>query len=344
MKNYLKLFLAINLVSASNTFTQDLINPYQNFLGTLAAQLNNPILNCKYQYPPQTNYNAPNPEGMLFSPAARTVLQSSGYDGEYQIILSDFPWLYDKGPIVIPIPLFASLAKTYTIEAASFPFTTPCWDQPSSCVYPAYGSLAERHFFMPDDQYNTTTKKWNLLTNSVSDNFIGSPLYITAPTTLVSMRYVTDEVNSFTSPFIPHTIIKHTIYLHCTSSPTSDIINQFTFYYDNTRGALRYYPFKIDNYSTSGNAGVWDILFRPEVVTDIRDKIGAYVCDYSQVSNADWFDGGTIDYFPFQYSNHLCANNPLPSSQFVSTYDASPLNGEEFRARSHNFVFQLLIV
>ena len=36
--------------------------------------------------------------------------------------------------------------------------------------------------------------------------------------------------------YLPHTAIKHTVYIHCTSSYTSDIMDSIVWVYDNTRG------------------------------------------------------------------------------------------------------------
>lgn len=93
---YVKMMVLLPLLSVS----QDLINPYQDFTNTWVEQDLFQMLNCKYQYPPQSNYNAPNLSQFLYSPAARDKVSSSSYTGEYQIILDQFPWMFQYVEII----------------------------------------------------------------------------------------------------------------------------------------------------------------------------------------------------------------------------------------------------
>src|SRR5437867_748428 len=109
-KIFISTCIVIITVKASTT-AQDLINPYKDFNGTP------PIIGSTsiYRYPPTTGYNASNPNGFLFTPAARQFYHSSQYSGEYMICLRDHPWYIN--------PVFQNLAKTFKIEVVSFPFT-----------------------------------------------------------------------------------------------------------------------------------------------------------------------------------------------------------------------------
>ena len=215
MKNLILFLLLFEITG--KIYGQDLINPYQNFDNTLLFQVpGSTLLNCKYQYPPQTNYNATNPNHFLYTPSQRDFMASS-YLGEYQIVLNEFPWFKNL--------IFRPLAKTFKIEAASFPFTMPCWDQPSSCTYPSYGTLNQRSLYMPDDVYDGLSVKWGNLYNSHIGNFNLVEKWISEPATLVTRQFNVDPVQTPISVFYPHTILKHTIYLHCDVNYFSDIVD-----------------------------------------------------------------------------------------------------------------------
>ncbi|MBK8845273.1 MAG: hypothetical protein IPO27_01455 [Bacteroidetes bacterium] len=350
MKTYLIIGLLFSLILRART--QDLINPYQEFQNTWTEQNPNFPLNCIYQYPPQANYNAPNLDDFLYTPAARFKIGTGQYDGEYQIILDQLPWNFEYyGPCPQGLCLiesnFKELGKSLKLEVVSFPFTMPCWDQPSSCTYPNYGTNTTRDLYMPDDPF--ASGKWNNLTNTFEGPFPG-PLYdISSPTALVSRQFMNDPVsNPSADIWLPHTIIKHTVFLHCENNTSSPIINQFSWYYDNTRGNMKTYPFRAENTVPPTNNADHDVFFRPEILTNIDDGSAVYQCDFNRNSNDDWFDGGSLDYFPLANSNTSCQStnqyvtNPTPFDlyvdQFTPNWFAAPFN-PELRAHLYQSVF-----
>lgn len=300
-------------------FSQDLIDPYKDYSGMSIL--------TDIKYPPPYGYNAANPNNFSFYPEFRSPYACTQYIGEYMIFLNEHLWNKSSA--------FSQLAKTYSIEAVSFPFTVPCWDQPSSCAYPIYGSNSERILMMPDDLFDITTAKWGNLHNKYSSQFILSPqtnsFFISDAGMLVTRQFVLDNnhpIISFNGGMYPHTVLKHTIYLHCTSSYSSDVIASFSFYFDNTRGRMRYYPFQADNGQQLVDCAKWDVGFKPEILID-PDELNNIL--YTINDNSNWFDGGTINYFPFDESSNIyCTNfNPNIADLYANTFSSNPLNSLE---------------
>ena len=182
---------------------------------------------------------------------------NGGYTGEYMITMQDHFWRI----------AYPNNALSYKVEVVGYPFTMSCWDQPQSCAYPI-SPLSTRDMYMPDDAYNSVIKKWNNLVNVRSDgDFTGDIGGFTNPEVLVSKFFLNDVVLNLPSRnVLPHTVTKHTVYLHCGSSTNDGVISQFSFYYDNTRGRMRNYPFEKDNASGSTSSSFWDVILRPELM------------------------------------------------------------------------------
>ena len=70
--------------------------------------------------------------------------------------------------------------------------------------------------------------------------------------------------NYYQQCHLPHTILKHTLYFHCTEQGTNEIIDSVWWLYDNTRGTMKKYPFctpPTDHLSIEPI--VYDVCFRP---------------------------------------------------------------------------------
>ncbi len=103
---------------------------------------------------------------------------------------------------------------------------------------------------------------------------------------------------------LPHSTIKIVINFHCGPDINNDpIIKSFIYYYDNTRGRMRYYPFIACN-NTSADPSEYDVIFVPEIL---------YPSDlYYNTFSQEILPDGTLDYFPF-------SEIVLPSSNCNST-------------------------
>lgn len=324
MSNKINLFIFLIYTTALTVSGQDMINTYS---------LPSSFLTADYQYPPTSGYSASNPNGFLFTPWARSNISSGSYIGEYQIALDRHPW-FIQSP-------FSGYAKTCKTEVVSFPFTVNCWDQ-TGCTYSITGSNSTRTLVMPNDSYNSGTNKWGDLNRFYEEEFGNLSSFVTEASTLVSYAFLaaSSMYNQRPSNF-PHTALKHTIELHCSSDPNDDIIASFSFIYDNTRGRMKYYPFKNNNDAQGAGSSMYDVVYRPE---NLIDPDRTYGYQYNDSSNSGWFDGGTINYFPYSEINPQCglpALIPSNSDYFVGSanFTQNPNNTYEWLASAYDYTF-----
>lgn len=323
MKNIIFKFLGILILNTMNLYAQDIFNPYVD-LTTKGIPYQHPP-----QYPPYPGipYGAINPNGINWHSDNSSI--SGGYTGEYMISLKNHFWDFD--------PKFSGLAKTYSMEVVSFPFTVNCWDDATGCASPI-SPLDKRVLTMPDDQYNNVDKWGDLSRIKENGSFTSSPTAIsgqsagTIPEALVTTSFKANlSWGISTRTHLPHTIIKHTVYLHCDNTTTSDVISQFSFYYDNTRGRMRFYPFLNDNASTSYPAQAWDVVFKPELIVEpYLNQPSLSYYNLNGYTNSNWFDnGGTINYFPFLSASNSCNNSLFPPNDGANFYygDINSYNG-----------------
>nr|MBK9650423.1 hypothetical protein [Bacteroidota bacterium] len=268
------------------------------------------------------NYGAPNITSPPFLYDWSQPPINGGYTGEYMITMQDHFWRI----------AYPNNALSYKVEVVGFPFTMSCWDQPQSCAYPI-SPLSTRDMYMPDDSYNSVTKKWNNLVNVRSNGeFTGDIGGSFIPEVLVSKFFLNAVVFNLPSRnILSHTVTKHTIYLHCGSSTNDGVISQFSFYYDNTRGRMRNYPFEKDNAPGSTSSCFWDVIFRPELMiapVSLFHNTDKYFFD--EPDNSDWITGGSINYFPLAENTANASCNiivPLSSDEFaqlIATYSGQP--------------------
>ncbi|MCX6274848.1 MAG: hypothetical protein NTV09_06545, partial [Bacteroidetes bacterium] len=272
------------------------------------------------------------------------------YNGEYQIDLSNIPW--GNQSRVSPGIDINNFLISYEIEAVSFPFSLDC-AFPNS-TYPdgncGYGNT--RELIMPEDNYyNSNSNSWDYpLTSQISTNKLSRYVlqtgtrpdinsWMSSPNSLVSSTFEGGGVGNDRNA-LPHTILKHTIRLHCGTSLTgSPIINSFSFLLDHTRGKMREYPFTSSN--TPGGIATHDIVIKPELWMLNSDYSKTENCEaYSIPSNiinqcsAVWGSilGGTLDYQPYNeiddndctVLSYVPVNNPA-NSFTVDAYTADRL-------------------
>ena len=225
----IKLLLIIVLTSYSIIIiAQDVMNPYIN------------LTNIDLNFSPNEVTIFP-PSWASQSPPYYTWANKglvSGYSGEYEINLAWHPWntYFSQG-------IGFGLHISYGMEIVSFPFTPDCVFSPLGCS--GLASSTERNLYMPSDPYDSNTDSWGGLSNK----FYQPRLQNTTDQTLASQAFG-ESVPLFygqNDKILPHTVIKHTVYVHCGpltySPPYPDIEYSFSWTYDNTRGRMRYYPF-----------------------------------------------------------------------------------------------------
>jgi len=241
------------------------------------------------------------------------------FTGEYQIFLKsqnsadDHYW---KNPI------FANNLISYKIEAVSFPFTTNCMN----CQGPFLNSpFSDRKLKMPDSNfpYNPLLKSWvrnfigiDTTTPCSSTNVFDFKLMreyrggyglsiVTASSgqnhfsTLVSRTFSLEGCDESHPQRViyPHTILKHTMYMHCGNQITDPIVDSFSFVLDHTRGKMSYYPFTVDNF-TNGDETERDITICP------RFELPLEYFDPSAPNSLN-----TPNYYPLAYNPAFCSNH-----------------------------------
>lgn len=250
----------------------------------------------------------------------------TGYEGEYQIFLDEYRWQ----------PTFYAYAK---IEAVSFPFTPK----------PEIPDINVREMVMPDlDSYGFNADgdicqgwAWNstnvgdqqapqrdLMREAIVDfegNNAGGSFYMTDHCMLISKAWndVTGPPHDCSVPlqrtFLPHTILKHTVYFVNNQQQKVDSIS---WVYDHTRGRMRNYPFCWD---CGTLPAAYDVCFRPYAIADPGGH------DYAATSNATWTGTvgvpyGTPNYFKAPYDQagwNIEVWPDQPTQPFYTTWVAA---------------------
>ncbi|HRS08795.1 MAG TPA: T9SS type A sorting domain-containing protein [Bacteroidia bacterium] len=334
--------------------SQDIINPYLSYSTNQYPSIfygGNVPLNYNFEHPMVfgdiSSYKSPN---------------NLYYLGEYELCVRKHFWWDLLGFENVPFP--TNVSVSYQYEMVSFPFTMNCAftnstnqnsSDPPGCNFE---STQDRFLYMPDpsstQHVNTLTEDYwvysvngltwsNKLYNKTNIQKIdasgyssgvlagaGSP-YIA--NTLVSAAFeATNGIGNSNGnedrKAIPHTVIKHTLNLHngVNASPSNIVLSYF-FYYDNTRGRMRFYPFVPIN-SQGGSQNSHDVIFVPEIITNLhQDNAGNYdkPHEYDDNYNSDLIlPGGVLNYFPTGELPlyPLCGNSPcslpLPGNTFAT--------------------------
>lgn len=220
----------------------------------------------------------------------------TGYSGEYEISMIRHPWRFYTAQGSPPQTLHLS----YSMEVVSFPFMPSCTFLNNGCQI--LSNQLIRPLYLPHDPYNNTDKSWGDLSNV----FTAPEFSNTFDQTLASNAFVRTNplVADFQNKILPHTVIKHTVYIHCgsevNSPPYPPVLYSFSWVYDNTRGRMRYYP--PCNCNCTGLGGCtqddWDITFIPEILTYSGHN-------YNESDPTVLMPSGTLDYFPYSELSNL---------------------------------------
>gem|GEM_PF-1451301 len=229
---------------------------------------------------------------------------SAALDGEYQ-------WYWDERPASIPfwftdtLP-WSGLYRSWRIEAVSFPFVT---DKPRTLAADSVTRLLTAVF----DTLNYPLTR----TGNLNGQQLGPPasyaVDINEPLTLASNSFTSNAPASFGTKFLPHTILRHTLYIHATDHPNSRKVDSIAFIVDLTRGGMRRYPFRDVNFEGSGGAGVHDVAIRMEVI--LPDSLEAAG---NALNTLNYFPG-SVDFTPLtdEFEDVYC-NIPSPHCDYSS--------------------------
>ena len=328
IKYFLKLTICTALMSF-NLCAQDVVNFYKQPPVNLSDfYINNQISSFSRDFIFNSQFFRDYNNGIFFN--------SQNFDGEYEMCLILHPWYYIFVTPVLninPHPAYV-YAVTYNYEVVSFPFHI-------NCAY-SNGAICEES----DPDCSTHKRE---LTLPIEDNNhfayypnLGYMQYVNPPTpTATDKLFLKTPIQSFTDVFsdpvnatlisgcfksnggivsqrqaLPHSVIKIALNLHCGPNTTDPIIKTQTYYYDNTRGRMRYYPFKACNSMINGgsiNTSQHDVVFYPEIIYDENNPP-----DYQNTNSNSILTNGTLNYFPVS-ENILpptctsATNIPLPT-------------------------------
>ncbi len=239
------------------------------------------------------------------------------WDGEYQIFLDMFFWNNHPNRPLEPA------AISFSIEVVSFPFIpenfNPSTDNNFSqeqtrnlntdiaSGYNLAYYTVDNPSTLPDyagigwqfGGYNIFKKLDNINNCDDEANYMCRGDY-----GLISQVYANGLSHNWDQQcHLPHTVLKHTLYFHCGESIDNEIIDSISWVYDNTRGAMRSYPFWEPTIKDPElNTSSIDVAFRP-TFPDIGDWY--YIPNPPNSSNSMWYDSGigvdsagSVDYFP----------------------------------------------
>jgi hypothetical protein len=206
------------------------------------------------------------------------VNQNPGYTGEYQIFMDGHTWWTS------PSGFNNNNYISYKIEPISFPFYPDC----STGDCENSNSTSRKCKMAPNFGLNfgIFSSQFGIQTlDQTSGNQNMSELQGLAGNGFTVLNYE----NGGGRIVFPHTVLKHTFYIHCNGNSDSPIIDEFSFIVDHTRGRMRYYPFRPDNGHSA--EGEHDVTINPFFIHPTCPN-NEYYC--GQQGNLL----GTIDFFP----------------------------------------------
>ena len=309
--------LVINLI-VNPVSAQDLINPYIPYTANnhpSMVSIGNPL----YVQTDQAPY-------ILFH-------NQTYYNGEYEISMEENYW-YNFINNTLPVNQCSSsgvLNFSFRLALVSFPFVNECAYTNNACSQTPVRELTMPNELSGHFTYNVADSGWyynsnpTILMNSsgmvkfASCGYSGGQSGGGSPVanTLVTSCYHGSQLNTPYRRAIPHSVIKHTVYAHCDYPPNeNNIIGQFSFYYDNSRGRMRYYPFFATNAVQAGPEN-YDVIFYPMLIKnqneiDLPSQTLYLGYDESVYDNHIVISDGGINYFKHSEINptSACVSNP----------------------------------
>jgi hypothetical protein len=304
MKVFKIILISIFLVFLSiRGQAQEIINPYTDKSG-------NPpeiVINNNASYPFQ--FDTKFWDGVGSQPVGP-------YDGEYEFELDQFFWWTEYS---------SQHAISYQYNLVSFPFTKACAFENGcavDCSVPQLPDAYLRKMYMPNSPgaYDPSNFVWNYPIDPNARMFNKTPLrkFIGSITSdgnnpghgLISNAFgALNIIPWFNSARenIPHSVIEVLINIHCGTTINTNIVRTFSFIYDNTRGAMRYYPF-YDNCDGSLSAGLHDIVFVPQLLVN-----PSYTTYTNSPTDVIIPMPGSLNYYPFtEISNNGCNSIDVP--------------------------------
>ncbi len=211
-------------------------------------------------------------------------------------------------------PIVDSIVTTYGEDSNYYAFTgeyqifsnlLESWEAASSLGYSISYKIEPVSFpFTPDcsngDCGNSSSSTRDLV-------LIGSYVYgdynfhraldtMSSYSTLLSNKFTNTAPPGGMRDFIPHTVLKHTLFLHFGASVNSPVVDSFVFLLDHTRGFMSEYPFRNDN--DESDPAEHDVTIFPWFIYTHNDS-------FLTVPNQGTNFMNTVDYFPFPDAHYF---------------------------------------
>ncbi|MBK7886605.1 MAG: T9SS type A sorting domain-containing protein [Bacteroidetes bacterium] len=284
-RQFIQSIVILMQLSFLNVTAQDLINQYANLPSPVSSDF-------------EINLSSTSNTQLLkwYRPFSNPF---PSYDGEYNILTID-DWLFWENYIQAP---GYGIAVSYQIEVVSFPFLPDCIKNTSGCG--ANNPNPGRNFILPSDPYDPNTDSWDYVRR-----YIPPTKFNVKGSSLASFAYAVDNpvLSTPVRNYFPHTILKHTLNIHCETNSTSDPITppifKFSWLHDNTRGRMKSYPF-CPNSDALCNESQYDVCFAPRL---LHKNTSHYYNESSPTLIVPV--SGTLDYF--KYSDLVNSNCNLP--------------------------------
>ena len=198
---------------------------------------------------------------------------------------------------------------SYKVEPVSFPFIPNC--ATSNC---GDSTSSTRNLKLP------STFSSGAYTYSDPFNINNADVEMSEYLQLQSIEF-TQNASGGGRDVLPHTVLRHTYYLHCGTNIADPVIDSVTFILDHTRGYMSEYPFTPNNGPVS--EAEYDIAIHPWVIYPSNDSFFVSPVQTSNVLS-------TLDYFWYPNPKHF-PNTCSPFwSQIPDPNDATSLNASPY--------------
>lgn len=249
----------------------------------------------------QNVYDTYNPYNSPYWPASTYIgtNTNSGWTGEYQLFTNDLMWSSNLTA--------NNWSISYKIEPVSFPFVADCSN--GDC---GNGSSNTRNLNLPNP-YNPND--W-IFRRAFDEGLGDSDPTNSGHATLSSALFTQDFPPGSPRDILPHTILKHTYYLHCGVLLSDPVIDSFSFVIDHTRGIMSRYPFLPTN--TGGTTAFIDIAIHPWVIYPVAPFWDTPPQTDNFLHTIDYFLYPDAHYFPGICAGLTLVPDPNNSGEYSS--------------------------
>jgi hypothetical protein len=219
-------------------------------------------------------------------------------------------------------PTLPSNIRTLLMPNNQFPYSASSNAWVRNLSDPAFTATFSPPFSAPPAPASTT---YNLELKRIYEGVYPNGFGGSDPSTLISRCLTLSDPYEYHVPdriLYPHTVLKHTIYIHANTSITSPVLDSYSFVLDHTRGRMSYYPF-VNTYTTPATEVDHDISIYPTFLMPTNWETNPNYMNNDLIAPGI---NNTINYFPLPLINdatvgYMPAGNEIiagaPSASFI---------------------------